>query len=98
MSHRLRFGTSAIQGAGSFGLLLGVVVCVGCSNEPKRFEVNGNVTLKGKPVDEAIIDFMPVSTSGGIKQGALIRDGKYSIPKEQGLPPGEYKVTIIKGD
>jgi hypothetical protein len=57
--------------------------------------------LKGVPLDEGVIEFFPQGDSVGqlaTKSGALIKNGKYQIPKDKGLVPGRYKVVITAGD
>lgn len=73
-----------------FVLLLGL----GCEGGSGRLPVSGDVTLKGKPLEEGIIEF----SSDTILTGAPILKGKYEIPEDQGLAPGEYKVSITAGD
>lgn len=79
------------------GLLSG-----GCGDAEGLQPVSGTVTLKGNPVAEGMIEFMP--TSGASKgrtytrSGAVIKDGKYTVPRDQGLVPGEYKVSISVPD
>jgi hypothetical protein len=66
-----------------------------------RQAISGTVTLKGEPLDEGVIEFFPQGDSVGeraTKSGALIKDGKYQIPKDKGLMPGRYKVVITAGD
>lgn len=66
----------------------------GCGNSDGRMAIDGTVSLKGKPIKEGVIEF--VSEAG--KSGAIITDGKYAIPADQGLTPGTYKVLITAGD
>jgi len=75
----------------------------GCGDDARGLRaVSGTVTLKGTPVEVGMIDFIPAAgTSGGgtyTKSGAVIADGKYEIPKEKGLVPGKYKVSISAPD
>jgi hypothetical protein len=76
----------------------------GCGdNAGGRQEISGTVTLKGQPVDEGFIEFHPLDKPSDpdqlvTKSGALIKDGKYFIPKAQGLVPGKYRVVISSGD
>ena len=58
----------------------------GCAPTPAA--VQGNVTLDGKPLDQAAIQF--VSLAGDRpKTGAAIRQGKYELSAIDGLLPGE---------
>jgi hypothetical protein len=80
--------------------LLFVVVGAGCGgNTEGRQPISGTITLKGVLLDEGLIEFFPqegekVETRGG----AAIKNGKYSIPRDQGLLPGTYKVVISAAD
>lgn len=80
-------------------LLGGMALCMsgGCSDPLNRQEVTGQVTLKGQPLDEGVINFAPVD-SQSTGDGAQITNGKYRIPRDKGLSPGKYKVTIYAGD
>lgn len=69
-------------------------ITFGCGGSGGRMAINGDITLKGKPLEEGVIEF--VSDSG--KSGATISKGKYEIPAMQGLLPGTYKVLITAGD
>jgi hypothetical protein len=49
-------------------------------------------------VDDGVIDFEP-QDGQGTKDGAQIqKDGTYRIPRDKGLAPGKYKVSIYIGD
>jgi hypothetical protein len=75
-------------------MLLVVVFIAGCNAGNGRLPVSGSVTLKGAPLKEGVIEF----SSTGILTGASIVDGKYEIPADQGLSPGDYRVSITAGD
>jgi hypothetical protein len=64
----------------------------GCGGPAKR-AVSGDVTLEGKPLDEAVIMFVPLDIQAG-KTGAAIKQGRYEVPREVGLLPGRYRVEI----
>jgi hypothetical protein len=71
---------------------------VGCSNTgPKKGQLSGTVTFKGKPVPAGYISFMPDSTAGnlGTVQVAQIKDGVFDTSKEPnpGIFPG---MTIVR--
>lgn len=67
----------------------------GCAKQPAdgRQSVSGKVTLKGAPLDNGSIQFLPPD-AGGALSGGVISKGEYSIPAKQGLPVGKYKVFI----
>lgn len=76
-----------------FGLLISLSAC-GCgkTDRLKRQAISGTITLNGKPLPRGSIEFTP--TTNGSPSGASIQDGKYAVPKEKGLPPGDYIVRI----
>jgi hypothetical protein len=78
---------------------LGVVLLVGgCGKkESERYEVTGEVTYKGQPIEEGIINFEPQENQGS-SSGDTILNGKYRVPKNKGLFPGKYKVALYAGD
>jgi hypothetical protein len=76
---------------------LALVLVSGCGETGlARCEVTGQVIFKSQPLDEGIIEFEPLDGQGS-KSGALIKNGDYQIPKDKGLFPGRYKVTLIAG-
>jgi hypothetical protein len=72
-------------------LLLGAALCAGCGPASPRRSVSGTVTLQGRPLSLGTIQFFNDLGPAG---GALIRDGAYHLPTEQGLEPGRYRVWI----
>ena len=94
------------NGSKRLGLLVALAAIVtagGCGdNAGGRQAVSGTVTLKGKPVEVGMLEFRPAAgASDGItytRSGAVIADGKFEIPKEKGLVPGRYKVSISAPD
>jgi len=78
--------------------ILAVCFAVGCGDKTGgRVGLSGTVTFQGKPLDRGNILFIP-STPGPTQTGAEIKDGKFTIIKEQGLVPGKYKVSISSPD
>ena len=67
---------------------------IGCDAGDGRLPIRGSVSLKGKPLEDGVIQFV----STGMKTGTMISKGKYEIPQDQGLIPGNYKVMITAGD
>lgn len=74
-------------------LLLAVVFGCGQGNPLGRQAVNGQVTLDGAPLDQGTVSFSPES-KGSVGGGATVKNGEFSIPAAQGLPPGKYVVRI----
>jgi hypothetical protein len=88
---RLALFSWALLGALALGTL------GGCSDPRQRQEITGEITLKGKPVEDGFIHFEPLDGQA-TGDGAQIVNGKYRIPKGKGLSPGKYKVIIIAGN
>ena len=88
------------MGYRSCAALLALGICagiLGCGGTPSigRKAVTGSVNMDGKPLDYGSINFEPMSgNSKQIGAGAVIENGKYSIPADQGLTPGKYRVAI----
>jgi hypothetical protein len=77
-------------------LMIGSWAFAGCSGEPNVpiGTLSGTVTLDGKPVPEATINFIKPS---GFAASTEIKDGAYEIADSQyggGLPAGDYLVSI----
>ena len=79
-----------------FGLIA-LAALGGCNDPLARQEVSGEVTLKGQPVEDGVIQFAPLDGQG-TGDGAQIVQGKYRIPKAKGLSPGKYRVAIYAGN
>jgi len=85
-------------------VLVGLIALGGCSRGGGSFAtVSGVVTLNGTPVDGAKVIFHSTVEGAGSKATsyAALTDstGKYliaAIGKDPGIPPGMYKVTIVK--
>jgi hypothetical protein len=75
------------------GLVATGAACAGC-NRSARLPVSGTVAVDGQPLASGEIAFAPASPGQGNSAGAAIERGKYSISAEQGLLPGDYKVSI----
>ncbi len=90
-------------------LTAGVLTLVGCSGGvddklPKKFvPYSGTVTLDGKPLAGATVQFNPDASitkgagAGGF--GVTGTDGKFTLKyrgERDGVPPGTYKVTFSR--
>jgi hypothetical protein len=81
-------------------LLLAAAALLGCGRADGLVEVHGTVTLDGKPLNDAIVQFMAASHEGGTSRPAVGRTdsgGGYELEYSTGVTgtrPGKYKVTI----
>ena len=81
----------------ALGLFL-VTILIGCADPTGgREAVSGDITFKGKPLDQGTIQFHPADGQDTMS-GGPITDGKYAVAKKDGLKPGKYKVVISSGD
>jgi len=80
--------------------LLGMIASLpGCGpGYGGRQEIKGTIKLKGQPLDQGQIVFMPITGDGATKEGSGIVDGQYKIDRMHGLMPGKYRVSITSGD
>ena len=84
---------------GIFVLLLLLLVGCGPANPQGRVSLKGSVSVNGTPVKEGTISFSPLGNPVEITQsGAVIRDGKYTVPTTKGVIPGEYAVQIYASE
>jgi hypothetical protein len=82
---------------------VGLAAVLGCSRGGKLATVSGVVTHNGTPVEGAKVTLHSTAEVNGKPGGsyAALTDssGKYliaSVGKDPGIPPGLYKVTVIK--
>lgn len=65
---------------------------IGCDDG--RQPLSGTVTLDGKPLTWGAIAFHSKDRTSRTSSGGTVTDGKFAIPKHQGLVPGAYDVVI----
>jgi hypothetical protein len=87
-----RLGPSLVM----FAALVVAIGCSGSSDNLPREAVSGTVTLDGQPLASGSISFNPPANAGeGMTGGgSQIQNGKFSIPRDMGLVPGNYNVAI----
>lgn len=69
--------------------------CGGGGDGLDRRPVSGTVIIDGKPIDSALVTFLPVSLEESPTPAATrVVDGAFSIGPEFGLVAGRYKVSI----
>ncbi len=87
-------------GIGAAAVLVAAVGCGGGASSVKTVPVRGKVTLDGKPVEGATVQFAPEEGSGGRAASGLTKsDGTFELTTVgggAGAVPGKYKVAITK--
>jgi hypothetical protein len=78
---------------GICSLMLLIAGCADGRDPHGRQAIHGVVTFRGQPLDQGSIRFQSPDPNG-LSAGALIQNGKYQIPREQGLPAGTYTVHL----
>jgi hypothetical protein len=78
-------------GVAASALLAG---CGGAADELPREAVSGTVKFQGEPLKGGMIQFQPASQAETTAGGAAVVDGRYAIPRSEGLGPGTYNVMI----
>jgi hypothetical protein len=66
----------------------------GCSDGLRRAAVSGQILVDKEPLQEGKIDFFPSEPNAGPSTGAVVKDGKYSIPAGEGAIVGKNRVEI----
>jgi hypothetical protein len=77
---------------------LAALFLAGCGGTTTKQPVTGTVTWKGQPLETGMIRFLPQAGTAGTEAVAVIEKGKYAVPREHGLDPGTYKVTVSSPD
>jgi hypothetical protein len=78
-------------------ILVLLISLAGCGARSDRLEITGTVTLDGVPLDEGSIRFTSLGEKK-ISSGAVVQQGEYRIPQENGLTVGTYHVEITAPD
>jgi hypothetical protein len=81
------------------GAAVGLSV-LGCSadDELPRQSISGQIKLDDKLLPKGIVHFYPrgpVGSRPAVVGGAMIRNGRFSIPHDLGLIPGNYRVAVF---
>ena len=91
-----RFSLPALAIVVTSCLLL--VASSGCGPKTDRLQISGDISLDGSPLDQGAIEFLLNEGEKLLSSGAVIKDGKFFIPREKGLPPGTYHLSISSAD
>ena len=77
-----------------FPIVFVLIFVLGCGSGG-RSEIKGTVTLDGTPLDKGSLQLIPDDgNTVKVPSGAVIINGKYSIPVNPGIPDGIYTVRI----
>jgi len=80
--------------------VFGLVLVTGCGGGPNTADVEGVVTIDGKPVPGVEITFQPVD-GGRASVGVTDETGRYRLnysPSASGALIGDHRVTIVAVD
>lgn len=70
------------------------LVLIACTDSGRR-QVEGTVSLDGRPLAAGTVTFIPTANTAGPSAGGPITAGKFSIPAEAGPFKGKYRVRIF---
>jgi hypothetical protein len=79
---------------GFAAILLLTAAAGGCSRVPRRFALEGRVTVDGAPLESGTMAWIPTGQTGGPTCGGSITRGRFAIPAPEGAREGEYRVEI----
>ena len=79
---------------GMAALCAGFLGCGSASDDLPRQAVSGTVTVDGQPLAEGRIQFEPASAEAKTPAGGEIKDGLFSISRDQGPTSGDYRIMI----
>ena len=71
-------------------LAIGMVL-TGCGGGTS---VHGKISVNGKPVEEAEIQFVSIDSKEGDQAGTVVSKGEYTLQNAVSLKPGDYQVQI----
>lgn len=79
----------------AWGTALSALLLAGCGGTHDA-EVAGVVTLDSTPLSRGVVSFTPQGP-GALAYGQIESDGQYRIwtGHEEGLPPGQYAVSVV---
>ncbi|WP_143544000.1 hypothetical protein [Rhodopirellula sp. MGV] len=78
-------------------MLLGfltIASLVGCSQSKPEISAEGTVTVDGQALSGAVMTFEPMGQTTGPKASAPVFSGKFSLPPNNGLHGGSYRVRF----
>jgi hypothetical protein len=67
---------------------------LGCSRTNQRHEIDGVVTLDGKPIEAGTIAFLPQAGTKSPTAGGNITQGRFAITSAAGPFAGSFRVEV----
>ena len=80
--------------------ILFCLLIAGCGSGNNLATVRGRVTLNGRPLEGALVEFQPTATGGSPSSGTTDAEGRYELMytfDTPGATPGEHAVSIRTG-
>ncbi|MFO0797841.1 MAG: hypothetical protein U0804_10205 [Gemmataceae bacterium] len=78
--------------------LVSALLVAGCGSGDGKEAVSGTITLKSQPFPNGgLVTFEPLENQNTAAP-AVVTDGKYDVPRQNGLKPGRYRVWMTAGD
>lgn len=84
----------ADRGATSCILAILLLGFAACGPDHGYQSLAGRVRLNGEDLKEGTIQFYTTGEPAEVCAGAVIKDGKYEVPRDHGLKAGAYQVRI----
>ena len=74
------------------------VLLAGCGGSYDA-TISGKVMMNGSPLSKGTVSFHPLA-GGPVATGSIQSDGTFTVQTatKAGLPPGEYKATVVAAD
>jgi hypothetical protein len=93
-----KFDIQFLTSVSAYGLAIASLICAGCGGTHES-SVTGIVYLDDKPLTTGNVTFHP-EQGGAAVYSRIGADGAYTLRtgSEEGLKPGEYKVTVMATD
>jgi hypothetical protein len=89
-----------VSGLGRTTILLAVLMLLAGCHGKKLIPTKGVVTLDGRPLDEAVVQFYPEGDEGEPARGVTGKDGSFELSTDRvnGVRPGTYRAVVVKFD
>jgi hypothetical protein len=70
---------------------------IGCSGDPLgKHAISGSIKVDGVPLESGDVAFQPMDGQA-TSSGAVVKAGRYTLPRDSGLVVGKYRVAVHAG-